>query len=84
MPAYIPIPEGFQPPNEDTFELPVMFEMRDGQLYALAVDGMPLPEGEMEDEEMEDEEMEDEEGEMEMEEEPANFMAAVERGMTKR
>ena len=72
MPAYIPIPEGFQPPNEDTFELPVMFEMRDGQLYALAVDGMPLPEGEMEDEEME------------MEEEPANFMAAVERGMTKR
>ena len=57
-----------------------MFEMRDGQLYALAVDGMPLPEGG----EAEDEEMEDEEGEMEMEEEPANFMAAVERGMTKR
>lgn len=77
MPAYLPIPEGFQPPNEETFELPVMFEMRDGQLYALAVDGMPLPEGE-------DEEMEDEEGEMEMEDEPANFMAAVERGMTQR
>jgi hypothetical protein len=78
MPAYLPIPEGFQPPNEDTFELPVMFEMRDGPLYALAVDGMPLPEG------GEAEEMEDEEGEMEMEDEPANFMAAVERGMTKR
>lgn len=77
MPAYLPIPEGFQPPNEETFELPVMFEMRDGQLYALAVDGMPLPEGEAED-------MEDEEGEMEMEDEPANFMAAVERGMKKR
>lgn len=74
MPAYLPIPEGFQPPNEETFELPVMFEMRDGQLYALAVDGMPLPEGEME----------DEEDEMEMEDEPANFMAAVERGMTQR
>lgn len=73
MPAYLPIPEGFQPPNEETFELPVMFEMRDGQLYALAVDGMPLPEdGEAEDEEMEDEE------------EPMNFMAAVERGMTQR
>lgn len=73
MPAYLPIPEGFQPPNEETFELPVMFEMRDGQLYALAVDGMPLPEGgEAEDEEME------------MEDEPANFMAAVERGMTQR
>ena len=79
MPAYLPIPEGFQPPNEDTFELPVMFEMREGKLYALAVDGMPLPEGEAE-----DEEMEDEEGEMKMEEEPANFMAAVERGMKKR
>jgi hypothetical protein len=76
MPAYLPIPEGFQPPNEETFELPVMFEMRDGQLYALAVDGMPLPEDEMEEE--------DEEGEMEMEDEPANFMAAVERGMKKR
>jgi hypothetical protein len=73
MPAYLPIPEGFQPPNEETFELPVMFEMRDGQLYALAVDGMPLPEGEMEDEEMEDG------GEDDM-----NFMAAVERGMAKR
>jgi hypothetical protein len=73
MPAYLPIPEGFQPPNEETFELPVMFEMRDGQLYALAVDGMPLPEGEMEDEEMEDG------GEDDM-----NFMAAVERGMSKR
>ena len=73
MPAYLPIPEGFQPPNAETFELPVMFEMRDGQLYALAVDGMPLPEdGEAEDEEMEDEE------------EPMNFMAAVERGMTQR
>jgi hypothetical protein len=73
MPAYLPIPEGFQPPNEETFELPVMFEMRDGQLYALAVDGMPLPEGEMEDEEMEDG------GEDDM-----NFMAAVERGMAQR
>jgi hypothetical protein len=70
MPAYIPIPEGLTIPEEPEFELPVTFEMRDGQLYALAVDGMPLPEGEMEDEEME--------------EEPANFMAAVERGMTQR
>jgi hypothetical protein len=73
MPAYIPIPEGLAIPEETQFELPVMFEMRDGQLYALAVDGLPLPEGE-------GEEMEDEE----MEEEPANFMAAVERGMAKR
>lgn len=74
MPAYIPMPEGFTPPEEPEFELPVTFEVRDGQLYALAVDGMPLPE-------MED--MEEEEPEME-EEEPANFMAAVERGMAQR
>jgi hypothetical protein len=73
MPAYIPIPEGLTIPEEPEFELPVTFEMRDGQLYALAVDGMPLPEGEMEDEEMEDG------GEDDM-----NFMAAVERGMSKR
>jgi hypothetical protein len=73
MPAYIPIPEGLTIPEEPEFELPVTFEMRDGQLYALAVDGMPLPEGD-------GEEMEDEE----MEEEPANFMAAVERGMAQR
>lgn len=79
MPAYIPIPEGFQPPDEETFELPVTFEMRDGQLYALAVDGMPLPAPEEEGEEMEEEEME-----VEGEEEPANFMAAVERSMARR
>lgn len=77
MPAYLPIPEGFQPPNEDTFELPVTFEMREGRLYALAVDGMPLPESEPE----EDDEMEDE---MEDEEAPATFMAAVERSMARR
>jgi len=73
MPAYIPIPEGLTIPEEPEFELPVTFEVRDGQLYALAVDGMPLPEGD-------GEETEDEE----MEEEPANFMAAVERGMAQR
>lgn len=82
MPAYIPVPEGFQPPDEETFELPVTFEMRDGQLYALAVDGMPLPAPEEEGEEMEEEEEEMEEGEGE--EEPANFMAAVERSMARR
>lgn len=79
MPAYLPIPEGFQPPNEEVFELPVTFEMRDGQLYALAVDGMPLPESDSEPEE--DDEMEDE---MEDEEAPATFMAAVERSMARR
>jgi hypothetical protein len=72
------MPEGLEVPKEPEFELPVTFEVRDGQLYALAVDGMPLPEKEMEEEEPEMEEEEEEE------EEPANFMAAVERGMAKR
>ena len=49
MPVYIPIPEGMQPPAEEQFELPVTFEVRDGMLYALAVDGQPIPaEGEAE------------------------------------
>lgn len=75
MPIYIPIPEGLAVPEEPEFELPVTFEVREGQLYALAVDGLPIA--------AEGEEPEEEE-EMEQEEEPANFMAAVERGMAQR
>ena len=69
MPAYIPVPEGMEPPTEETFELPVTFEMRDGMLYALAVDGMPIPEGEAEEPEM-------------TPEEEADFMTAVEAAMS--
>jgi hypothetical protein len=69
MPVYIPIPEGMQPPAEEQFELPVTFEVRDGMLYALAVDGQPIPaEGEAE-------------GGEEAEMEDADFMAAVEAAM---
>jgi hypothetical protein len=73
------MPEGLNVPQEPTFELPVTFEIRDGMLYALAVDGMPVPqEGE-----------EPEEGEAAGEtaqspEEEMDFMAAVEQGMGKR
>lgn len=74
MPAYIPVPEGLQVPEGETFDLPVTFEVRDGMLYALAVDGMPVPE---EDEEAE-EEMPEEGGE------DMDFMAAVEAGMGQR
>lgn len=69
MPVYIPIPEGMEPPAQEQFELPVTFEVRDGMLYALAVDGQPIP--------AEGEEMEAEGGEME----DADFMAAVEAAM---
>lgn len=74
MPAYIPIPEGLQLPEQPQFDLPVTFEVRDNMLYALAVDGMPVPkEGE------EPEEMEEEGGEGE----EMDFMSAVEAGMKK-
>ena len=76
MPAYIPVPEGLELPDQPQFDMPVTFEMRDNMLYALAVDGMPVPkEGE------EPEEMEEEGGEGEGEE--MDFMAAVEAGMKK-
>jgi hypothetical protein len=48
MPIAIPIPEGMQPPQEPVFVVPVTFELRDGMLYALEVDGMPIPGGEPE------------------------------------
>ena len=73
MPAYIPMPEGLQLPEEPQFDLPVTFEVRDNMLYALAVGGLPVPqEGEG------PEEMEEEAPEGEM-----DFMAAVEAGMKK-
>jgi len=73
MPAYIPMPEGLQLPEEPQFDLPVTFEVRDNMLYALAVGGLPVPQEGEEPEEMEEEAPE---GEM-------DFMAAVEAGMKK-
>jgi hypothetical protein len=72
MPAYIPIPEGLDVPAGDTFDLPVTFEIRDNMLYALAVDGMPVPE---------DGEPEADEAPAEAEGGDMDFMSAVEAGM---
>ena len=66
------MPEGLQLPEQPQFDLPVTFEVRDNMLYALAVDGMPVPKEGEEPEEMEEEAPEG--GEM-------DFMAAVEAGM---
>lgn len=79
MPAYIPIPEGLQVPEEKQFDLPVTFEVRDNMLYALAVNGMPVPK----EQEEEGEEMEEEGGEMEEENGEMDFMSAVESAMKK-
>ena len=81
MPAYIPIPEGLQVPDQPEFEMPVTFEVRDNMLYALTIDGMPIPkEGEKPEKEME--------VEMEMGQEGGkntdmDFMSAVESAMKK-
>lgn len=69
------MPEGLQVPEEKQFDLPVTFEVRDNMLYALAVDGLPVPQEGEEPEEMEEEEA-PEGGEM-------DFMSAVESAMKK-
>jgi len=69
------MPEGLQVPEEQQFDLPVTFEVRDNMLYALAVDGLPVPQEGEEPEEMEEEEA-PEGGEM-------DFMSAVESAMKK-
>lgn len=79
MPASIPIPEGLQIPDQPEFEMPVTFEVRDNMLYALAVGGMPIPDGGDEPEE-EDMRMEMEQGGAEKD---MDFMSAVESAMKK-
>ena len=71
MPAYLPLPEGLELPPEGQFEVPVLAEMREGQIYVLEIGGMPLPDV--------DAEMEEELDNADMSEE--DFMAAVERQM---
>jgi hypothetical protein len=78
MPAYLPIPEGLEVPEGETFDLVTTYTVEDGQLYPLAVDGIPFPD--MEAPEAEDEQ----EMEMEMPEEgPNSFASAVEMAMKK-
>jgi hypothetical protein len=75
MPAYLPIPEGLQVPEGETFDLVTTYTVEDGQLYPLAVDGIPFP----------DMEAPEAEQEMEMEtpEGPNSFASAVEMAMQK-
>jgi hypothetical protein len=88
MPYSIPLPEGLQIPKEPVFDLPVTFEMRDGELYTLAIDGIPL-EGDAEEREMNESEMPEESeaavqsegGEMAAEGGNMDFLAAIERGL---
>ena len=68
MPAYLPVPDGMELPTESKFTLPVTFEVRENQLYALEIDGKPLPDMEAEAEsEMEEAEVSEQ-----------DFMSAVE------
>lgn len=76
MPAYLPIPEGLRVPEGETFDLVTTYTIDEGQLYPLAVDGIPFPD-------MEDPEAEAEQ-EMEITEEgPNSFASAVETAMKK-
>lgn len=79
MPAYLPIPEGLQVPEGETFDLVTTYTVDDGQLYPLAVDGIPFPDMEAPEAEEEGEQ----EMEMETPEGPDSFASAVEMAMKK-
>jgi hypothetical protein len=79
MPAYLPIPEGLQVPEGETFDLVTTYTVDDGQLYPLAVDGIPFPDMEAPEAEEEGEQ----EMEMETPEGPNSFASAVEMAMKK-
>ena len=84
MPAYLPIPEGLEIPEGETFDLVTTYAVDGGQLYPLAVDGIAFPDVEAPEEEMPEEEMPEEEmPEEEMPEGPNSFASAVEAAMKK-
>lgn len=89
MPMYLPIPEGLEIPETGTFDLVTTFENREGQLYPIAVDGIPFPEMEEQPEAEAEAEMEPEaevetSAEVEGAQAPDSFMAAIEKAMTKK
>lgn len=89
MPMYLPIPEGLEIPETGTFDLVTTFENREGQLYPIAVDGIPFPEMEEQPEAEAESEMEPEAevettAEVEGAQAPDSFMAAIEKAMTKK
>jgi hypothetical protein len=91
MPMYLPIPEGLEIPETGTFDLVTTFENREGQLYPIAVDGIPFPEMEEQPEaeaeteaEMQPEAEVETTAEVEGAQAPDSFMAAIEKAMTKK
>ena len=81
MPMYLPIPEGLEIPETGTFDLVTTFENREGQLYPIAVDGIPFPETEAEPEAEAEVETT---AEVEGAQAPDSFMAAIENAMKKK
>lgn len=80
MPAFLPIPEGLEIPEGETFDLVTTYTVEDGQLYPLAVDGIQFPDSEApeEEEQMAPEGAESQAGP----EESGSFMSAIERAMS--
>ena len=88
---YLPIPEGLEIPETGTFDLVTTFENREGQLYPIAVDGIPFPEMEEQPEaeaeteaEMQPEAEVETTAEVEGAQAPDSLMAAIEKAMTKK
>ena len=81
MPAYLPIPEGLEIPEGETFDLVTTYTVDDGQLYPLAVGGIAFPNVEAPEEKaVAEEEMATGQ---EMPEGPNSFASAVEMAMKK-
>ena len=84
MPAYLPIPEGLEIPEGETFDLVTTYAVDGGQLYPLAVNGIAFPDIEAPEQEEAEEEMPEEEmPEEETPEGPNSFASAVEMAMKK-
>lgn len=86
----IQIPQGLEVPESGTVDLVTTFQVANGELMPVAIDGIALPE--MEEPEMEEPEMEETEAPEESPEEagaqkpggsPDSFMAAIEAAMSK-
>lgn len=81
MSVYIPIPEGLQVPEGDTFDLVTTYRIDEGQLSPVAIDGMPIADVEAaETAKMNEQEMAAGQ-EMPEGEDGGGFQAAIEKAM---
>lgn len=80
----IKIPEGLEVPESGQVDLVTTFEVRGGELYPLAIDGISVEAGEDEGEAPEQEAEPEQETEAAPAAGPGSFMSAIEKAMSNR